>query len=33
VKNALATDRKLVKLQSATKKEIEDEFRKKSDGM
>ncbi|CAN9214993.1 unnamed protein product [Alternaria alternata] len=33
VKNALATDRKLVKLPSATKKEIEDEFRKKSDGM
>ncbi|CAN9451027.1 unnamed protein product [Alternaria alternata] len=27
--NALATDRKLVKLPSATKKEIEDEFRKK----
>ncbi|KAL1793099.1 hypothetical protein ACET3X_008081 [Alternaria dauci] len=33
VKNALDTDRKLVKLPSTTKKEIEDEFRKKSDGM
>ncbi|RYN73457.1 hypothetical protein AA0117_g7845 [Alternaria alternata] len=33
VKNALGADRKLVKLPSATKKEIEDEFRKKSDGM
>ncbi|CAN9401069.1 unnamed protein product [Alternaria sp. RS040] len=33
VKNALGADRKLVKLPSTTKKEIEDEFRKKSDGM
>jgi hypothetical protein len=33
VKNALATDTKLVKLTSATKKETEDVFHEKSDGM
>jgi hypothetical protein len=33
VSNSLATDRKLMKLPSATKKEIEDMFHAKSDGM
>jgi hypothetical protein len=33
VKNALATDKKLLRLSSATKKEIEDTFHEKADGM
>jgi len=33
VKNALATDKKLVRLPAATKREIEDTFHEKSDGM